>query len=167
MDNTNKPSRQKDHTIQKRKDRLLDRLDTSRLKKLTITEAAIDERVLFVKKRVCPICKAEVKGRYGKKFCSVKCKSYYHKRLRQVTRDVAHDIDKILHRNRSILLEIMGKRKRQITIARIELSKRKFNFKHITHYIKNKQGKIYHYVYDFAWMEFSKDEVMIVRRSKK
>lgn len=112
----------------------------------------------------CKICNTDIKGRSDKMFCSVRCKNYYHVNLRKVTKIAVHEIDKILHRNRSILLEIMGKNKTQIKIERLKLDKKKFNFKYHTHTQVNIQGKVYYYVYDFAWMGFSDDEVMIVRR---
>jgi len=37
------------------------------------------------------------------------CKIYYHHQLRKVTKEATRHIDEILHRNRSIRLEIMGK----------------------------------------------------------
>ena len=133
-------------------------------KRIITVEPRIDERVLRIKRRKCPICKTIVRGRSDKKFCSVKCKSFYHRRLRQVTSDIAVEIDKILHRNRSILLEIMGKTTKKKKVKRLVLSQKKFSFNHITHYIINSRGKTFHYVYDFAWMTFSDDEVLIVRK---
>ena len=59
----------------------------------------------------CKICKNPLTGRSDKMFCSIECKNYYHTNLRRVTRDTAYDIDIMLHRNRSILLELMGKMK--------------------------------------------------------
>ncbi len=112
----------------------------------------------------CKICNKTITGRSDKKFCSVRCKNYYHTNLRRVTTIAVKDINAILHRNRSILLEILGKNKTQIKINRIVLEKKKFNFIYHTHTIVNKQGKTYHYVYDFAWMTFSNDEVLIVRK---
>jgi predicted nucleic acid-binding Zn ribbon protein len=112
----------------------------------------------------CKICSNQIVGRSDKKFCSVHCKNYYHTNLRRVTNLAVAQIDIILHRNRSILLELMGKHKTQIKTERIVLDKKKFNFKYITHFQTNKQGKVYYYVYDFAWMEFSNDEILIVRR---
>ncbi|MFN8256366.1 MAG: hypothetical protein U0W24_11785 [Bacteroidales bacterium] len=113
----------------------------------------------------CKICSKEIIGRSDKKFCSVRCKNYYHTNLRRVTAIAVKQIDIVLHRNRSILLEIMGKNKVQMKIPRITLDKKKFNFKYHTHVHVNSQGKTYFYVYDFAWMEFSDDEVLIVRKS--
>jgi len=115
-------------------------------------------------KKKCKICKIEFNGRTDKIFCSVNCKSFYHRKLRKVTHTVSKDIDEVLHRNRSILLEVLGKHKIQIKINRIVLVKKNFNFKYLTHFHINKNGKMYHQLYDIAWMEFSDDEILIVKR---
>jgi hypothetical protein len=115
----------------------------------------------------CKICSNELSGRSDKKFCSTKCKNYYHVNLRRVTAVEVKEIDKKLHRNRSILLEILGKRKIQVKIPRIELEKRKFSFKYHTHLNINSFQKTYYYLYDIAWMEFSNDEVLIIRRNRR
>ena len=112
----------------------------------------------------CKICNEKIVGRSDKMFCSVRCKSLYHFKLRKVTNEATLQIDEILHRNRSILLEILGKKKMQVKIKRIVLERKKFRFKYITHFHINSKGKMYHHVYDFAWIEFSDDEILIVRR---
>ena len=112
----------------------------------------------------CKICSKEINGRSDKKFCSTRCKNYYHINLRKATAIAVKEIDKKLHRNRSILLEILGKRKTQNKIPRIELEKRKFSFKYHTHININSVGKTYYFLYDIAWMEFSDDEVLIIKR---
>ena len=112
----------------------------------------------------CKICSSSIVGRSDKLFCSVKCKNYYHINLRKATRVAVKEIDTILHRNRSILLEFLGKRRIKITIERVLLEKKNFNFKYHTHINVNNKGKTYFNVYDFAWMEFSNDEILIVRK---
>jgi len=112
----------------------------------------------------CKICNKNLLGRSDKIFCSIQCKNYYHSNLRRVNRIAVHDIDTILHRNRAILLEIMGKNKSQLKVNRIILEKKKFHFKYHTHMNVNKQGKKYFHLYDFAWMQFSDDSILIVRR---
>jgi hypothetical protein len=72
-------------------------------------------------------------------------------------------IDKILPRNRSILLEIMGKNTSQKRIERQELDAKKFNWQYITHYHINSQNKMVHYLYDFSYIVFSDQEVLIKR----
>lgn len=114
----------------------------------------------------CKICKKVIIGRKDKKFCSMACKSFYHRKLNEATNKETIPIDKILHRNRSILLEIIGKQKTQIKVNRIELDKKKFNFKYHTHFNTNSKGKTFYWLYDLAWMSFSNDEILIVRKRK-
>ncbi|MFT4536012.1 MAG: hypothetical protein ACI9P5_003385 [Saprospiraceae bacterium] len=116
--------------------------------------------------RTCKMCKNRLVGRSDKVYCSVKCKTDCNHRLNTVTRIATGDIDDILHRNRSTLLEIMGKNKSQMKIPRNLLDKKKFNYSYITHYHINNQGKMVHYVYDFSWMIFSDQEILIKRIKK-
>ena len=117
-----------------------------------------------MKNHKCKMCKSPIKGRSDKVFCSLNCKNEYHIKLRQVTHKATLAIDKILHRNRSILLEVMGKNQWQKKINRLILDKKKFNFNHVTGYYINSKGKTYNYVYDFSWMVFSHKEILINRR---
>jgi len=118
-------------------------------------------------KKKCKMClKNNIIGRSDKIFCSIVCKNKYHKKLQDVTNKEAKKIDLLLHRNRSILLEIMGKKNRKLKVKRYILEKKRFRFKYHTHFHINSKGKMYKYVYDFAWMEFSDDEILIIRKSK-
>ena len=117
-----------------------------------------------ITRRTCRLCSNKVVGRSDKIFCSVACKNEYHVRLRRATSLVVRDIDKVLHRNRSILLELMGKYSRQKKIPISLLEKKKFNFNYITKFTINSNGKIYYYVYDFSWMSFSDSQILINRR---
>ena len=105
-----------------------------------------------------------MKGRSDKLFCSIGCKNEYHIKLRQVTKVATENIDRILHRNRSILLEILGKNLKQKKVNRKLLDSKKFNFHYMTGYYINSKNKTYNYIYDFAWMIFSDQEILIVRR---
>ena len=104
--------------------------------------------------RKCKMCKSTFVGRSDKIFCSANCKAIYHVKLKKVTHEATELIDTILHRNRSTLLEIMGKKL---------LDAKKFNWTYITHYHINKQGKTVHYVFDFSYIVFSDQEVLIKR----
>jgi hypothetical protein len=115
----------------------------------------------------CLICKAPFKGRADKKFCSIDCKNSYHLQLKKANELATAKVDLLLHRNREILLETLGKDGKQKILSKIELEKKGFVFRYITGYYTNSQGKQYHYVYDFAWMEFTSQEVLIVRAGAK
>jgi hypothetical protein len=115
------------------------------------------------KERKCRLCLSPYKGRSDKMFCSVKCKTSYHEKLSRVTFEASIRIDKILHRNRSILLELMGKNGTQKKIPKILLDTKKFNWTYITHHHTNNQGKEVRYLYDFSYIVFSDQEVLIKR----
>lgn len=114
--------------------------------------------------RKCKICEKKLYGRSDKIFCSVYCKNYYHKHLRKAARKAAVEINAFLQRNYAILLELLGKNKAQLKVYRNVLEKKKFRFKYHTHTHVNSRKKTFHYIYDLAWMSFSDDEVLIVRK---
>lgn len=109
------------------------------------------------------MCKSEFNGRADKVFCSVTCKSQYHMKLNKVTLDAASRIDGILHRNRSILLEIMGKEGNEKRVNRSILDSKKFNFSYVTQLYMGAHDQIVSFVYDFSWI-LSKDQEVLIRR---
>ncbi len=117
-----------------------------------------------MKQKFCKLCKRKFYGRSDKKYCSLECKNEYNNRLRAATIVATQSVDRVLHRNRSILLEIMGKHANQKQISSKLLDDKKFQRHYMTGFFENAQGKRYHVVYDFAWMEFSKGKVLIIRR---
>ena len=55
----------------------------------------------------------------------------------------------------------MGKNTSQKRIERQELDAKKFNWQYITHYHINTHNKLVNYIYDFSWMIFSDEKVLI------
>lgn len=123
----------------------------------------MDSKIITSSHRKCRLCQDPFLGRRDKLFCSVNCKTSYHEQLSQVTFEASKRIDKILHRNRSILLELMGKNGTQKKIPKMMLDAKKFNWTYITHHHINSQGKEVRYLYDFSYIIFSDQEVLIKR----
>ena len=116
-------------------------------------------------KKNCQICSKEFQGRSDKKFCSTECKNKFNNELRNPDNDVIARVDKLLHRNHHILSTLMAEAKeKKVHFSKITLIRAGFDFTHFTGTYLNNQGKIYHYIYDFAWMEFSTQEVMVVKK---
>lgn len=115
-------------------------------------------------KKECLHCTIEFRGRSDKKFCSTRCKNNYNYTARKSVKKITITIDKILHRNYEILRTIMGEQRKKMMIERLELEKMGFSFNYITGIYTNSKGKVYHYVYDFAWMQFSTQQIMIVKK---
>ena len=118
---------------------------------------------MLSEKRTCKICKTPITGRQGKVFCSAACKNHYHVSLRRVSSSAANRINEYLKRNHGILLEVLGKNQTQKKVYRNVLEDKKFRFKYHTHTHQNSKGKTMHYIYNLGWMDFSDDEVLVVR----
>ena len=87
----------------------------------------------------------------------------YHKLLVRATDQATFKTDKILHRNRSILLEILGKSKDYKKVSKDLLDSKNFNYTYVTAYHLNTQNKMINYVYDFSWAIFSDHQIAIKR----
>lgn len=117
-----------------------------------------------MKDRACIQCKKVIKGRVDKKFCSLACKNAFNYQLRRDTKSITKTIDNILHRNYEILRLLMPEGKKKVLYNRLVLEQTGFQFNYHTSTYVNSRKKTYFYVYDFAWMEFSTREIMIVRK---
>lgn len=113
----------------------------------------------------CPQCGKPLHGRSDKKFCDSTCKNAFNFAQRRDTRNEVKEIDGYLHRNREILATLMGESKKEM-FDRAVLTRAKFRWEYMTSIYKNKQGKWYHLVYDYAWMEFSDQQVLVVRKAR-
>lgn len=115
----------------------------------------------------CKNCGKRIRGRTDKIYCDRKCKDRAYFLINEKIVKSTESIDKILHRNYKILSDEMegGPSKKKIPI--LKLSLKKFNFNYITNFRTNTAGKVYHYVYDLAWMTFSDNEILIVRQNNR
>lgn len=111
----------------------------------------------------CQQCKIALKGRSDKKFCSTTCKNAFYNAQKKDTLDVTTEIDGYLHRNRTILKQIMGSSKKEI-FDRLILVRAGFRFDYMTHFYINKEHKMYRLIYDYGWMEFSDQKVLIIKK---
>jgi hypothetical protein len=117
--------------------------------------------------RKCRLCKSTFSGRSDKIFCSATCKAQYHIKLNKVTMDAAQRIDQILHRNRSILLEVMGKNSSRKLVNRALLDSKKFHFGYVTHFYTNNKQEQVNYVYDFSWILTANQEILIKKHHSR
>lgn len=109
-----------------------------------------------------------MKGRADKQYCDTRCKNAYnYQQKQQQASDVVKTIDRILHKNYEIMEQVFKDEPRKyFKLPKITLSKMGFNFSYYTGTYLNSKDKTYYYIYDFAWMEFSLQEVMVVRGRK-
>lgn len=120
-------------------------------------------------KRRCPICAKPIKGRLDKKFCSTKCKNDANYQSRKTNPDHIKRINGYLFKNRMILHNLMQEEEYKggkLYLPRIKLLNMGFQPKYATNFYTNSHGKTYSYIYDYGWMEFSGEEIMIIKVKK-
>jgi hypothetical protein len=59
----------------------------------------------------------------------------------------------------------MGESKKE-TFDKLVLVRAKFKFEFMTGIYMNKENKMYRLVYDYAWMDFSDQKILVVRKTK-
>jgi hypothetical protein len=111
----------------------------------------------------CLTCQKTIIGRSDKKYCSVDCKNALHAKKRQEKPDIFRETNGWLHRNHAILATIMGNSKKEMLDKNI-LTRANFKFEFMTGVYFNKEQKMYRLIYDYAWMDFSDQKVLIVRK---
>ena len=117
-------------------------------------------------KKNCLCCDTPFQGREDKRFCSIACKNKHFNAIRQSTQKGTKEIDGYLHRNHQILAMLMGEARKE-TFDRLVLVRAGFKFDYLTGLYFNSENKIYHLVYDYAWMEFSDQKILIVQKKRK
>jgi hypothetical protein len=114
----------------------------------------------------CQQCGKALHGRTDKKFCGLACKNAFNVAQRKATRDEVKEVDAYLHRNREILATLMGDSRKEM-FDRSTLSRAKFKWEFMTGIYFNKVGKMYRIIYDYAWMDFSDQQVLVIRKTIK
>lgn len=111
----------------------------------------------------CIFCNLKFRGRSDKKFCDTSCKNKYHRKIKLANEKATERIDRYLHRNRAIIIELIGKNKVKTKFDILELEKKGFKFNFMTGFHVNKEGKMLHYIYEYGWMKFSDQQVLVLK----
>jgi predicted nucleic acid-binding Zn ribbon protein len=117
-------------------------------------------------KKQCLACSVSIVGRADKRFCSVTCKNNFNNTLRKRTHSEVQEVIGYLLRNRELLATLMGESVKE-TFDRLVLTRAGFRWEYHTSTYLNKEGKTYHLVFDYAWMEFSDQKVLVIRKKGK
>ncbi len=114
-------------------------------------------------KRNCLHCGKPVQGRVDKKFCDDSCRNTYNNQQNAESVNLIRNINHTLKKNRNILESIIPKGEDLSKTTRERLNRLGFNFKFFTHVYQNKKGNLYHYCYDFGYLELEGDWFLIVK----
>lgn len=114
-------------------------------------------------KKICLNCGKPLQGRVDKKFCDDYCRNNYNNQQNADSTNLIRNINHALKRNRHILHSLIPEGENLAKIPKEKLIRDGFNFKYFTHTYQNKKGNLYHYCYDFGYLELEGDWFLIVK----
>ncbi len=110
----------------------------------------------------CIECGRDFFGRSDKKFCSDGCRSAYNNKLAGGSDKYVRKVNRILKKNRSILSKLNPDGK--TTTHRDQMLKSGFDFDYFTNTYTTKEGRQYHFCYEYGYLPLEKDFVLLVKR---
>lgn len=113
--------------------------------------------------KTCLQCGHGLRGRIDKKFCNDYCRNAYNNCVKSAQYATVRRVNAILLRNRRVLSGLMeGEEVRKL--AREELLLGGLQLRYHTHTYTNGRGAVYHFCYEFGWLELPGDRFLVVRR---
>ena len=114
--------------------------------------------------KTCLECDQPFSGRADKKFCSDMCRNAYNNKLNSDQYNVVRNTNNQLRRNRRILEEICPEDKQKTT--RSTLVAKGFDFGLMTSQRITQKGSVYHFVYDYGYLELDNDFFLVVKDNR-
>jgi hypothetical protein len=81
-----------------------------------------------------------------------------------IVNNLMRNINNVLRRNRRIMEELIPDEK--AIVSRDKLNDLGFNFAYITHTYTTRKGAVYHFCYDYGYLEIGNDLFTLVYRKK-
>jgi hypothetical protein len=116
-----------------------------------------------IEKKLCLNCGKPIHGRVDKKFCDDYCRNQHNNQQNALTNNLIRNINHSLKKNRNILEASIPSGEEMAKTTRDRMTIEGFNFKYFTHTYQTKKGNLYHYCYDFGYLELEGDWFLIVK----
>lgn len=116
--------------------------------------------------RQCLVCESLLRGRSDKKFCNDYCRNQYNneRKTKLLCFPALRVINNALLRNRKILRSLLPEGKQQVRTNGETLLTLGFQFRYITHFSRNRNGKTCYYCYDTGYLPIGNDRFLLVRK---
>ena len=114
-------------------------------------------------KRYCQSCAQVLYGRLDKKFCDDGCRNNFNNQQNSIQNKEIRIINRVLKRNRVILLAILSVGEKPTKVDREYLLLEGFNFRYMTHQEAGPAGQSYQICYDVGLISLKNREYQIVR----
>lgn len=118
-----------------------------------------------MEKRSCSECGETFHGRADKKFCSDMCRNAFNNKLNGSANNYIRNINNILRKNRRIMEELVPAE--TVKVSRQKLADKGFNFGYYTHIVTTKEGKQYHFCYEYGYLTLEGNYCLLVKRKNE
>jgi len=105
-------------------------------------------------------CGSAIVGRKDKRFCDDQCRSAFYNKQNSDSSNLVRRVNNTLRKNRKILEELNPKGK--AVVLRDDLLSRGFSFNYCTSIYKTKTGNIYHFCYEYGYLELEDNRISLV-----
>jgi hypothetical protein len=122
---------------------------------------------MLVKQKKCLECEEPIIGRRDKKFCSDFCRTAYHNSVSHQNESSLRAINKVLLKNRKILLETQTKRSRITKTSVYVLQEKGFDFSYYTHCRPDRTGQVVVYCYEIGYIRIEENQVQIMANNRR
>ncbi|MEX1189624.1 MAG: hypothetical protein WED33_10225 [Bacteroidia bacterium] len=112
----------------------------------------------------CLECRDLIQGRSDKKFCSDICRTAYHNKTRVISDPAVKEVNRILSRNRQILLTCVDRKSPAISEG--YLMARGFNFNYFTHQIEDTSGTTSIFCYEIGYKRRQNNLLLLVKEDE-
>lgn len=116
------------------------------------------------KTKKCEECGRELFGRVDKKFCTDACRSAYNNRLTGGHDRLVRSVNRKLRKNRTLLMEVAPEGKAKV--KKEKLFQRGFHFDLFTSTYKTKDDRVYHFCYEYGYLDLGNDYLLVVKRDQ-
>lgn len=113
-------------------------------------------------KRFCAECQEALKGRKDQKFCGDYCRNSYNNRLNEDANAKVRRINRILRKNRRIMLQLMELKKSTLHVT--DLAELGFNFHYYTNIYTTQKGSVYTFCYDYGYLKLRDDAYRLIEK---
>ena len=114
-------------------------------------------------KRYCQSFAQVLYGRLDKKFCDDGCRNNFNNQQNSIQNKEIRIINRVLKRNRVILLAILSVGEKPTKVDREYLLLEGFNFRYMTHQEVGSDGQSYQICYDVGLISLKNMDYLIVR----
>ena len=115
-----------------------------------------------IEKRYCQCCAQVLHWRMDKKFCDEGCRNNFNNQQNSVENKEIRIINRILKRNRAILLGLLALEKKPTKVDRECLLLEGFNFRYMTQHGVGSNGQSYQICYDVGLIPEQNTNYLIV-----